>query len=225
MPQPERAKRQGNGGNKCCIGSCCNKSTDTKKVVFYTFPNEARFPGRRKLWQDAIRKSGLVDRDWKAPRNGRICNFHFQHRKKSDDPHDGDYVPSVFTARSKPPGHPKRRLARYEHAQELLARKKMLLQQLPDFFRNGTGEPVKDLKPAVKLETSSVGISCCLRLDTRSVDVVDFPVFTCFSDGRNVATQACLPGRRKFTDRGTQVGVGTLPPCDLGIDFGDGGPS
>lgn len=197
-------RSQAKGGTTCCIPGCGNKYTTSKEIVMYTFPNELRFPGRRAIWQDAIRRSGIVSKDWEPSHHGRVCNMHFQGHKKSDDADDVDYIPSLFPLQSATQGLNKKQLERSERSQELLARKTMLLQEYPDVVANGAEASV------TKRETSSVGVGCWLRPDTQRADV-GFLIFSCFSDGFNLATQVCTPGRRKVADRGTQVNVGALP--------------
>ncbi|KAG0426127.1 hypothetical protein HPB47_026758 [Ixodes persulcatus] len=176
------------------------------------------------VYQDAVNALSAhfkrrVSKYWQPPRYARICNRHFRGHKKSDDINDANYVPSIFPKMSDTHGFTKKQLARYKSSQELCKRKMMLLGQLPDVVANGAED---DSKPAVKFETSSVGVGCSLKLDGQSGNA-NLLVFSCFSDGRNVATQACVPGRRKFADRGTQAGMGTLPPSNPCLDPRDGG--
>ncbi|CAN8023001.1 unnamed protein product [Ixodes persulcatus] len=212
-------KKQVNCGPVCCVVGCNNTHANTPDLVYYWFPSKTAFPSRRKLWQNAIRKSGRVSKYWQPPRYARICNRHFRGHKKSDDINDANYVPSIFPKMSDTHGFTKKQLVRYKSSQELCKRKMMLLGQLPDVVTNGAED---DSKPAVKFETSSVGVGCSLKLDGQSGNA-NLLVFSCFSDGRNVATQACVPGRRKFADRGTQAGMGTLPPSNPCLDPRDGG--
>ena len=93
------------GGLYCAAVGChhCTKRDGPKGIYFYRFPADQE---RRQRWLSRVSRldNGAP---WKPNSNSRLCSAHFVNGKKSDDPQDIDYVPSVFlTAHVNVPNNP-----------------------------------------------------------------------------------------------------------------------
>ncbi|XP_065303164.1 uncharacterized protein [Dermacentor albipictus] len=83
----------------CCIAGCTNSYANTassgETIQFYRFPTRPFYLERRNVWISAVRKT-RGDDDWEPNHNSRICSRHFVGDRKSDNPRNPNYNPSVF---------------------------------------------------------------------------------------------------------------------------------
>ena len=91
------------GGNYCAAVNChnCQKRDQPRGIQFYRFPAA---PERRHRWLVRVNRREPTGNLWKPGSSARLCSAHFVSGKKSDDPNDVDFVPSVF-----PTGHVRER--------------------------------------------------------------------------------------------------------------------
>jgi hypothetical protein len=73
----------------CCAPACTNNRKRNPELKFYRIPKEKN---RRKLWSGKIRRQNFE----LNTENTRLCSAHFTGGKKSDDPKEEAFVPSVF---------------------------------------------------------------------------------------------------------------------------------
>ena len=80
--------------NSCCAVGCTNRKSRRPDLLFYSFPTVKENVNQRKLWINAIKR-----KDWQEEQinRARICSAHFISGRKSDDPTNPDYVPTVFS--------------------------------------------------------------------------------------------------------------------------------
>ena len=92
---PKR-RRVGPGGQYCSAVGCNNSGyrDGPRGVKFYRFPKEL---SRRKKWILRVNRTEPNGSLWKPSINARLCSDHFVSGKKSDEPDDPDYEPSIFT--------------------------------------------------------------------------------------------------------------------------------
>ena len=90
-------------GGKYCSAVKCNNSANRdgpRGIKFYRFPNDTI---RRKRWTTLVNRTQPNGSPWYPGPDSRLCSEHFVSSKKSDNPDDPDYEPSVFvTNRVKP---------------------------------------------------------------------------------------------------------------------------
>ncbi|KAL1268557.1 hypothetical protein QQF64_033920 [Cirrhinus molitorella] len=72
----------------CCAVGCDNSKSQSKGLTFYNIPKNSE---RRQKWIAAIKKD-----HWTPTEHSRLCSEHFILGKKSDNPKNPDYVPSLF---------------------------------------------------------------------------------------------------------------------------------
>ncbi|KAL1477407.1 hypothetical protein MTO96_035762 [Rhipicephalus appendiculatus] len=82
----------------CCVAGCSNSyasmASSDETIQFYRFPTRPWNVERRNIWVSAIRETR--GDDWEPRHNTRICSCHFIGNRKSDDPRNPSYNPSIF---------------------------------------------------------------------------------------------------------------------------------
>ena len=97
-----KSERKKSGGSYCAAVGCSNNQLRDRPrgIQFYRFPVD---PARRERWFIRLNRRDPSGALW-TPRSDatRLCSAHFVSGKKSQDPNDVDFLPSVF-----PTGHVK----------------------------------------------------------------------------------------------------------------------
>ena len=108
---PKR-RRVGPGGQYCSAVGCNNSGyrDGPRGVKFYRYPKES---SRRQKWILRVNRTEPNGSLWKPSTNARLCSDHFVSGKKSDEPDDPDYEPSIFTTGHVKPKNPSD-LARFD---------------------------------------------------------------------------------------------------------------
>ncbi|XP_037562802.1 uncharacterized protein LOC119442123 [Dermacentor silvarum] len=82
----------------CCVAGCTNSyanmASSGETIQFYRFPMRPFYLERRNVWISAVRKTR--GDDWEPKHNSRICSHHFHGNRKSDNPRNLNYNPSIF---------------------------------------------------------------------------------------------------------------------------------
>ncbi|XP_022103184.1 THAP domain-containing protein 5-like [Acanthaster planci] len=86
----------------CCAVGCTNRKTRNSKLHFYTIPKrKTPFEQRRRqLWLEAISRDNWPEQQ---VNKAFLCSAHFISGKRSDDPENLDFVPSIFNFTSSQP--------------------------------------------------------------------------------------------------------------------------
>ncbi|XP_067661482.1 uncharacterized protein [Haliotis asinina] len=83
----------------CCVPGCTSFRQKDKlavvKLSYHRIPIHDK--KRTKLWLDKIGRSA-----WLPNSSSRICSIHFEGGKKSDNPKEPGYIPTIFPSRQKP---------------------------------------------------------------------------------------------------------------------------
>lgn len=89
----------------CCVDGCSNSyanmASSGETIHFYRFPTRAFNVERRSAWISAIRRTR--GDDWEPKHNTRICSRHFVGNRKSDNPKNPSYNPSIFPQQQRTP--------------------------------------------------------------------------------------------------------------------------
>lgn len=109
--------------SSCCAVNCTNRkksgSSQSSTLTFYRIPNNEK---RRQLWIAAIKRQSWSET---SISNARVCSAHFISGKKSDDPTNPDYVPSVFAHNKIKESSQQQKLKRHER---VMARRELSLE-------------------------------------------------------------------------------------------------
>lgn len=91
--------------NNCCVVGCSNTHKNSPGTHFYKFPALLHERERRRRWIAAVRRIREDGSPWEPTKNSRICSQHFLNGKRSNDPRNPAYVPTIFPSmygRTKP---------------------------------------------------------------------------------------------------------------------------
>lgn len=72
----------------CCAPNCSNRRNRKENIQFYRIPKDKEL---RKIWRLRIRR-----KQFKPTANTRLCSEHFVRGRRSMDPSNASYFPSVF---------------------------------------------------------------------------------------------------------------------------------
>ncbi|KAF2879695.1 hypothetical protein ILUMI_26471 [Ignelater luminosus] len=83
-------------GRVCCVPGC--KSTERKntELEFYRFPGRDYEQTRKIKWIISVKRAPNGKERWAPTKNTRICSLHFFGGKKSNDPREEAYNPTIF---------------------------------------------------------------------------------------------------------------------------------
>jgi len=77
----------------CAVVGCNNRQCKLCGVSYYSIPKEDQ--DCRRQWIAFVSRKNSDGSAWKPGKGHRVCSNHFISGKKSDEPGNPDYVPSV----------------------------------------------------------------------------------------------------------------------------------
>ena len=89
-------RRKVAAGGQYCSAVGCNNSTyrdGPRGIKFYRFPTDTE---RKKKWISLVNRTEPNGSRWNPGTNSRLCSEHFFSGKKSEEPDNPDYQPSIF---------------------------------------------------------------------------------------------------------------------------------
>ena len=93
------------GGDRCSAVECSNSRLrdSSRGIKFYRFPKDTI---RRNRWITLVNRKEPSGSLWNPDTYSRLCSEHFLSGKKSEEPDDPDYEPSIFGTRHVKPKKP-----------------------------------------------------------------------------------------------------------------------
>ena len=79
--------------DSCCVPNCTTRKKAGDGISFYRIPSKELRPKLRERWLQAIPRENWSE---ELIKNAKICSKHFLSGKKSKDPSNPDFIPSVF---------------------------------------------------------------------------------------------------------------------------------
>ncbi|KAF6211863.1 hypothetical protein GE061_012379 [Apolygus lucorum] len=89
----------------CCVKGCHTNVSKDEDVILYSFPDRDIERELRSRWIDAVQIANSEKRSWEPLDTSRLCSEHFVANRRSHDPTDASYVPTIFPAKSVPNGY------------------------------------------------------------------------------------------------------------------------
>ena len=80
----------------CAVIGCHNRHSAAKKTGYYRFPSAKRYPDCRRQWLAFLSRQTPDGSPWKPDKGDRVCSEHFISGRRSMEPTNPDYVPSIY---------------------------------------------------------------------------------------------------------------------------------
>ncbi|XP_066596614.1 uncharacterized protein [Prorops nasuta] len=80
----------------CCVVGCTSRDSRNPDVKFYSFPGRPWETEHRKKWVISVRRLDVKGKLWQPNKNSKICSLHFEGGKRSEDPRQTAYYPTIF---------------------------------------------------------------------------------------------------------------------------------
>lgn len=81
----------------CCVPQCSSTEVKNPELKFYRFPGRYYEVERKRKWIISVRRKSINGKtEWAPTSNTRICSRHFLGGKRSENPKDEAYNPTIF---------------------------------------------------------------------------------------------------------------------------------